>query len=425
MAVKILSGGFKNQNPEKKLLKKIEPEASTPERLGVGLGTSILGYGSNLAQSIVDTIGLPSARGGRPDIAAEHATIPTSTRGQRDIYAEKIGVSRKSLEPQGKVENFAELLAQDSPYLLYALEKGGLSAAGKAAEGIVGANLGMEAGNYIGGPVGGIIGSYYGSKAGSKIRKGFSETTPSKPKNVLTHLNEKVEDFYSTSKKELAGKKAPVQGLSEALTPIYDEIASGHNTKADKEAMKNILATIEKANFGKIDLNTAIAQKKSFGNLARASSQNPFLQKMYGKAGDAVRDWIYSLEPEFGKGISAYKQANELYPVVKSQREFERVVNESTELKKILNQSFLKNITLGVGKKAGLIPASRLARFFDNPEAVQYWKDSLRALDLGNNKEAKVSLMKLGRYAQKFEKEDKDQSQSKYGKVKILTGGFK
>lgn len=418
MAIKILKGGLKALEPEKELLTSLKKPESISE--------SIVRNVSRIPLSVLKPVA------GVQDI---YEGITGDKEGgwfnseQLERGYEKLTNAPKGYyKPQGTFEELGDMIVSDAPFIAASALTGGLSALAPSLARSVGANVGIKGAQEAGfGTVGQIVGSILGAKSPAKIQsivKGFNKNPKIATKNLLTHMQKAATKSYDSSTKELHNIKGPVKELPKNLQNIVEDVGFIPNRK-NISAARDIENVLEEMYGGKLDINKAKKYSQKFKSEGFNKNHSPEIKNAYKKAGMTLRDWIYDLEPEIGKGISDYKRANELHTLNKAQNKFEKIINESASAKNLFSSSFLSSLISGGVKKAGLIPVSRAKKFWREPEAREYMKEIFDAIDFGADKEALIAVHKLGKSAKEYQDKIKGLQEADKPKFKVIKGGLK
>lgn len=416
MAVKLISG-TKVSRPE--LIKESKPQAGSIERQVVGPVTSALGTIPSIFQSIGDVIGLPSTRGGRPDITEK---VPFTPEHQRELYAQGRGIEKESLEPQGSQEELFNMIASDLP--LIALTGGASSAAklgsslGKSAA----VNTGMKSAENLGfGPVGQLVGGLIGGKAGGdlagKISNYYSGTKEA-AKGLRPHLETVKNEAYENADKLFAGAAGDFTKTNEKLQKLLSQTYKGIPTKSKDIAQEKLLLASERIRRGTMSIADAIDLKQDFNDLAYKSDYDRKATGIFKQAARYFKDFIEEEGPKHKSAYKAYEQGEQLHKILNADVEVKNLITDYFKPSTFTTNGILKTLFKSAIGASGTLPIAETTKFLvRRPEARQYYYDVFKNIVKDNPTEAVNSLRKVVKIA---EREDKQIP--KEARVKVLAG---
>jgi hypothetical protein len=372
----------------------------------------------NLPDTIANAVLSPIA-----NFAYEKTTGKESPIRQAQQKAEEIGLYRPEVEklveryvpkdylkPRHVGEKILHGIAQDLPIILATAGAGALPAIGRSAS----SNTAMKTAEEIGlGPLGQLVAGSIGGSGFDLFRRGG---TPGKLRATASDIMKKDYDKAAAIAPKLTENAQELEkNIGNLRVQAINTLPLDIAKKANKE-----LARLDSAiHNGKINVNRAWNFKKLFNKLAYNSDTNEALIPLYKKAGAYLNDVLESASkssPDFGK---YYNRAEDLYLGLKAPSKLRRILEENTDLEKLLTSPLAKlglfgaaTKPLAAGKAAlnalSVVPitkyTARSVDFFTKSKtARQLFNDILKDALSDNKASLASNLTKLNNEAEKYE----------------------
>lgn len=333
---------------------------------------------------------------------------PTSEEFRETIGSE---LPKDYLKPRNKGEEVLDLVAGDLPFILGA----GTSPLWAKLARSAASNIGIKSAESAGaGKLGQFLGGAAGGIGFDAIRKGAF------PGNIRKIVKSTMKKDYSKAEKLASPLVENAQNLENSLRDELTTLSSGASklpSELEKEVKKQFLKADKDIFQGKINISKAIDRKQHFNSLFKEET-NKQAREYYRRAVGSLNKTIQSAaekNPEFG---AYWNRAEDLYKSVNAPTVVRQILEEYTDLKKILKNPVSQILTTGIswqlgglrgaaiktGTALGLRTMARAAEMYSrSPNARKILKDIAKESFDDNRHALALSFKKLNKEADEFE----------------------
>ncbi len=414
----------------------------------VGSGSSFLGNLTNtdlvqgLSQGIVDIIGLPSARGGRPDIAAEHSQIrlPHSSAGISQLSSDILGYEPESL----KAKNFPEkVLHSASSGLGFLGSQGALNVGGKGIAKLAGRELAGSTASQAAASLKlpSSVQLFAGIGGQSGFEKVFNRLNKVKiPANNLSTMAAEAEKGFYDTEREL-GSKIPVdvKPFEKDVFKLQDRI--GKDKKLSSLEKQELLLKSEEflsdAASGKVNASDISQWRKDLNFLI--SKERGVVKDYYKAIRTPIVNILKETEKNNPEWYSSLKSGDQLHAAQNFGKTFKDMVNYFPRVGKILDNPIayflasagpsvlykgVPGLGYGVAATAGGMAAKKIAKvapfLFSGPAPRHVLLKASEEVIKNNIPAAMREYAKLNSMASKWEAKHKEKGVKKNSNQRLI-----